>query len=202
MNKPSKPADAAPITDVALPGKSAPDNTSKAVITNRPFLRDPMMAVAPAVDKAAALPGMPEAEPASQKKLPQPTQLTPQPDDPSLGDTTPQSVADKQTHASPGPSDEQVASNPDKQLPIDQSESEDAKAAEEQAAYQTKLQQAYDSKQYFLPINTLEHRRTARFVALGIFLSLLLAMVWVDIALDARLIHLGGLKPLTHFFSN
>jgi len=72
-----------------------------------------------------------------------------------------------------------------------------AAAAKREAA----LQKLVESKKYVLPINSLEQRRTKRVVLLGLLLSLLLAAAWVDIALDAGLIHLAGLHPVTHFFS-
>ncbi len=73
----------------------------------------------------------------------------------------------------------------------------DAEKAKADAA----LQKLADSKQYFLPINTLEKRRSKRFVAFGIVLSLLMIIAWANIALDAGLITIDGVKPLTNFFS-
>ncbi len=80
----------------------------------------------------------------------------------------------------------------------EQLDTEAAKQAEHQAA----IEKLADSKQYYLPINTVEKRRTRRFVAIGIILSLLLIVAWADVALDAGLIRIHGLKPITHFFSN
>ena len=37
---------------------------------------------------------------------------------------------------------------------------------------------------------------------LGVVLAVLLVLAWLDIALDARIISLGGLHAPTHFFSN
>jgi hypothetical protein len=37
---------------------------------------------------------------------------------------------------------------------------------------------------------------------LGILLVVVLAVAWVDIALDAGLVEIGNVKPMTHFFSN
>jgi hypothetical protein len=39
-------------------------------------------------------------------------------------------------------------------------------------------------------------------VALGVVLAIVLALAWADIALDAGLIQINGVKPVTHFFSN
>ncbi len=75
---------------------------------------------------------------------------------------------------------------------------ETAKQAERDAA----LQKLADSKQYLLPINTVEKRRTKRVVILGIVVSVVLLVAWADIALDAGLIQIQGIKPVTHFFSS
>lgn len=62
------------------------------------------------------------------------------------------------------------------------------------------VEKLVESKKYFLPINSVEKRRSKRVVAFGVVLSILLIVAWLDIALDAGLVKLGGLKPLTHFF--
>jgi hypothetical protein len=80
-------------------------------------------------------------------------------------------------------------------------EAEEAKAAEK-AKHDQEVQKLIDSKQYFLPINAVEKRKSKRFVALGIVLSVILALAWADIALDAGLVQISGVKPVTHFFSN
>ena len=77
----------------------------------------------------------------------------------------------------------------------------DAEAAE-QARHAAEVQKLIDSKTYELPINAVEKRKTERFLILGILLAIFLALAWVDIALDAGIIHLSGIQPVTHFFSN
>lgn len=74
--------------------------------------------------------------------------------------------------------------------------------AEAKAKHDAAIQKLVDSKQYFLPINAVEKRRTKHFVILGVLLSILLLLAWGDIALDAGLIQVSGVKPVTHFFSN
>lgn len=76
---------------------------------------------------------------------------------------------------------------------------DDESEADEAAA---NIQKLVIEKRYFLPINTQEKRRTKHFIILGIVLILLLALAWADIALDAGLIQIDGVKPLTHLFSN
>lgn len=82
------------------------------------------------------------------------------------------------------------------------SEEIDNAEAEKQAKHDAEIEKLVNEKRYFLPINAVEKRRTKRFVILGIVLSLLLALAWVDVALDAGLIQIPGVKPFTHFFSN
>lgn len=77
-------------------------------------------------------------------------------------------------------------------------EAPDAKTKKHEAM----VQELVENKQYFLPINSVEKRRSKRFVILGILLSVVLALAWVNIALDAGLIEINGLKPVTHFFSS
>lgn len=74
--------------------------------------------------------------------------------------------------------------------------------AAEQAKHDATIQQLIDSKQYVLPINTIEKRKNKQFVILGVAVAVILVLIWLDIALDAGIIRLGGLKPPTHFFSN
>jgi hypothetical protein len=74
--------------------------------------------------------------------------------------------------------------------------------AKQQADHDAAIQKLVDNKQYFLPINAVEQRRSKRFVALGVLLSLFLLVAWCEIALDAGLIDVPGIQPLTHFFSN
>jgi len=81
-----------------------------------------------------------------------------------------------------------------------QTDVEAAAAEEAEAKRQATLQALIESKKYYLPINMLEKQRTKQFVAGGIVLSLLLIVVWMDVALDAGLIQISHLKALTHFF--
>jgi hypothetical protein len=76
---------------------------------------------------------------------------------------------------------------------------EEAEAAA-QAEHQAGIQKLVYSKQYFLPIVTVEERKNKRFIVIGIVLSLLLAISWLDVALDGGLIS-NTTIPHTHFFA-
>ncbi len=182
-----------PIADVARPNTSAPSASARPVIvTNRPILKDPMVIDKddpPAKDDSAAntvtvkvVPAT-ENKPAEDAKPAESKELTKTPVPPA--DDTPRSGFNDEEPAKPA---------------ADAAEQEAAEAA--QAEHDTAIQKLVDSKQYFLPINTVEKRKSKRFVALGIILSVVLALAWADIALDAGLIQINGVKPLTHFFSN
>jgi hypothetical protein len=186
-DKSDKPADAKPIIDVAHPGKSAPSDNSKSVIVrSRPLLKDPMMADNKPPTDAAAHDGPAETkplQPAAKPNLKPPAAPSPETEKPTEPEESP-----PPPDQSPTPKDN------------------DAQQAEAEAAEQAKRQAAIDklaaSKQYYLPINSVEKRRSKRFVIFGVLLSLLLIVAWADIALDAGLIHLGNVKAPTHFFSN
>jgi hypothetical protein len=96
-----------------------------------------------------------------------------------------------------GPSDDHVKQ--DDQLSPDEAMQAEVTA---QAQHEAALEKLAESKKYYLPIKTTETRRSRQVVITGILLSLVLVALWIDVALDAGLIHLNGVQPLTHFFSN
>lgn len=209
MAKSDKPAVAKPIFDVAHPGESAPSGNSKSVIiSNRPLLKDPMMA-STTVDNSAA-------DAAANDNTDQPALAeTANKSEPTLAEPTKATAADEPAKPAIGPTNTVQATDEADNKPTEEpANADDAKAKQSKAAEQAKAEddeatkhqaataKLADTKQYYLPINTVEKRRSQRFVILGILLSLLLIVAWADIALDAGLIHIGSLKSPTHFFSN
>jgi hypothetical protein len=216
----AKPKPGAKITDVAHPGTTAPSESSKPIIvTNRPILKDPMVVEK---DKDGETPAKKTAVEPKIKPLPEakPEEAKPE----STAEATPEVKPDKPeptAEAEPKPvSDTKPETKPDEAAPetgkagaaaddkgtTDQNQkipdAEMDAAAKAAAEHEGEIQKLVDSKKYFLPINAVEQRRSRRFVALGIILSLLLIVAWVDIALDAGLISLPAIKPATHLFSN
>lgn len=216
MNKPktgpksAKPKKPPVVADVAHPDTSAPPDTSKPIITHRPMIKDPMM-----VDDAGKA-EIQAAEPKTEEKL-QPskpggeTRLTPlnakaddkdgKEEDKQEPPADPEPAA-PDTSAPDAPEPDGDAGE-DKTKPLAAKEAKEAKAAgptkdEEDA----QIEKLVESRKYFLPINAVEHRRSTRFAVAGVILALILAVAWVDVALDAGLIRLGGVKPVTHLFSN
>jgi len=220
MSEPKKPTTPKAIADVAHPGKSSPSDTSKSIITHRPIMKDPMV-VEDNADKPEDTGKKPMPKKAGETKI-----EPPKPDKKSepAGTLVPKDT-DEKTDEKPSEPDKEPDTEPKpeeagKDIPDDAEKTGDDKAdtdkdkkskqpkpedeakAAAQAEQDAKLQKIIDSKKYFLPINAVEQRRSAHFVAFGIILALLLALAWGDIAADAGLIHVKGIKPVTHFFSN
>jgi hypothetical protein len=109
-------------------------------------------------------------------------------------------VPDKEKAEEPAPEGTEEVT--DKPLAPGEEDAAAKKAEEEKAEHEAAISKLVENQQYFLPINSVEGRKTKRFIALGILLILVLGVAWVDIALDAGLVHIGGLKAVTHFFTN
>lgn len=199
------------ISDVAHPGKSAPSDTSKPIITHRPRMKDPMVMEEGSADETQdtskklatkqvevkIIPPEPEAvedEPAKDE-----TPAAEKSDDTEVEETAAPEPVETEVPASDDSVKAEAEVSPDKKSK--KQPDLDAEAAE-QAEHEAKIQKLIDSKKYVLPINAVEQRRSKRFVALGILLAILLALAWVDVALDAGLIQISNIKPVTHFFSN
>ncbi len=102
------------------------------------------------------------------------------------------------------PKEDAIDSGDKKESTAKNDQSVEQKETEElvrQAEREEALQKLTESKKYYLPINTIEKRRSKRFVILGILLSLLLIVAWLDIALDAGLISNSSNLPHTNFFA-
>lgn len=205
--KSKKPAKQA-IVDVQQPGQAAPSHTSRPVIvSNRPLLKDPMVVDD---DKAAAKPSEQAEKPTETLPVASKPQLHP-PETAPTPDNTPQpdagSLPGDDTAVSPGesaPSENVASATNEPSAPEDPKNL--AKQAEQAAAakvqHDAAVQQLVDSKQYELPITTPQQRQNQRVVVLGVVLAAVLILIWLDIALDAGIIKLGGLHAPTHFFSN
>lgn len=86
---------------------------------------------------------------------------------------------------------------PNQALDVAKRKEEDAKAT--RLAEQEKI---IESKQYFLPIDAVEKRRGLERFVLLLVVVILLALIWLDIALDAGILRIGGVHALTHFFKS
>jgi len=210
MAKDEKAAASKPIVDVAKPGKTAPSVTSKPVlVTNRPILKDPMMVdeEASTDDAAATAPPLPSGAKATIKPL-EKSEKTEPAKAKAVAEAEPEATDsnDVAEVAEPKESSEEVpaeANKADAKKDSTQQTAEeiDAEEVEKIAKHDAEVTSLIDSKKYFLPINSVEKRKTKRFVVLGAVLSLFLLVAWVDVALDAGLVS-ANTNFHTHFFSS
>jgi hypothetical protein len=146
----------------------------------------------PPKTEASVSPAQPEPEkPASEPETEKPPEAKPE--------KTPEPVkaSDGVTTKEEEPKGKEQTSE-DKQGSVEEKEAE---AAAKQAEHEAAINKLVDSRHYNLPIVTSEQRHNRKAILLGIILILLMAVAWVDIALDAGLITIHGVQPLTHFFS-
>lgn len=210
-----------PISDVEHPGKTAANPTSKSIIIkNGPIIKDPMVvedseakieddttknvvkAGGSSKIKLQPLPVAENEEPKqdeSSQDIETPIVEAPKQDEEksveSNGEAKPEKTTEKKDATFDKETEEKDKST---NTPAEEEEAEASRKAEHDA----NLQKIVDSKTYYLPINAVEKRRSKRFVLLGIAVSILLILLWVNIALDAGLIKIDGLSPMTHFFSS
>lgn len=209
-----------PISDVEKPGKTAASPTSKSIIIKTtPLIKDPM--VVEETDKKAEddiSKNVVKAGGSSKIKLqPLTTSDTPEtkdevttPEKPNLPDEEPKKddpKSDEPVQSDKPAVEDETDSDKDqptesKDKALNTPDEQDAAEASRKAEHDANLQKIVDSKTYYLPINAVEKRKTKRFVLLGIALSIFLILVWINVALDAGLIQIDGVSPLTSFFSS
>lgn len=209
--KPAKASDKKVKPDVARPGRSAPSSTSRPVIvTNRPILKDPMVVDVKFEDEDFGEDNLTHA--GAPKLQPLDTEQGEGPEDRQTEQPAKKEEPAKEEEKVPSTSSESEtkldAEPPNDQAQASKTGSEpefdekDKIEAAEHAKQQAAVQELIDSRKYELPINSVEKRKARHFVVLGILLAAFLALAWADIALDAGLIHVEGVKPVTHLFSN
>lgn len=76
------------------------------------------------------------------------------------------------------------------------------KEEDQKTAKMIEQEKVIGSKKYFLPINAVKRRQGVRRIIVTLILVILLALLWLDLVLDAGIIKLGNLHSLTHFFSS
>jgi hypothetical protein len=205
------------IMDVAHPGKTAPATSGRPVIvTNRPILKDPMVRedepeeTKPVSREAEVKPSSPEktiaqlAEEAKARadKVEDEKSAVEAKEKASVQEPEPEPKPSQEPTEKPAPKEDEPAASSDTVTPgAEAAATEDTRLAEENKK-DAELEKLVESREYFVSINAVEKRRTKRIIVLGVLLSVLLALAWVDIALDAGLIQIDNVKPVTHFFSN
>jgi hypothetical protein len=220
MAEDKKPAaKAKKIVDVAQPDTSAPSPNSKSVIiTHHQTVQDPTITTEQPTEgkepDGTAVTGSRSKHTVLQPLISSPVAEPEMPEAPTepVAPEAPPEIAEDTPTVEPEPTPEPMMSTPkspptsassDAQVGTKdiQTDAELASAEDVEEKRQTDLQTLADSKKYYLPIDTAERQRTRQFIASGILLSIILGASWLDIALDAGLIHIGHLHALTHFFN-
>lgn len=97
--------------------------------------------------------------------------------------------------------DSEAANNADGQLAPNKTLDEAKKQADDvEAARLAEQDQIITSRRYYLPIASTGARRGLTRSLVVLLLVLVIAAIWFDVVLDAGIVHVGGLQPLTHFF--
>lgn len=207
------------VFDIAKPGRSglaASATTKPVIISNRPVMQDPMM-VSDATsndDRATA----PVLKP-TKKVVIQPLHEGVVPEEPAApAPTTPEPVVAKSqlvtaeisipTVKKPEPAPAEEPEQPKEPAekvaqpvsPLSKDEQSEADTQKTQARV-ARLEKLIEDEQYFLPINTVEERRSRRLAILGLILIIVLSLAWYDSALDAGLVPNTYNLPHTTFFS-
>ncbi len=199
------------LTEQAEPTSAPAITTTKIVI--KPISEDDESSKTPTPEKPST---DEEASSASDKPVvtnsitPPPSAAEPAANPPAPEEEAPAAsegkAAEPETTKTEEPAEEAESSRGDEDG--EQSAAEKTKTEQETAAleaetkHQAELDKLVESKQYVLPINAVEKRRSKQAVLLGILLILVLAAAWTDVAMDSGLIHIKGLSPVTHFFQN
>ena len=142
-------------------------------------------------------------DPRPEPDQPEP-ETTPDPSTISADETTPKPEPAQVTETKP---EETTPKAPEEEAPVTDMQSDAAlkrqalKQEEADKEHLKKLDQLVESERYFLPINMREKRQNRRVVIIGVVIAILLAIVWVDVALDAGLISNSLHLPHTHFFA-
>lgn len=117
---------------------------------------------------------------------------------PTSTSTTPET--EPETKPEPESTPDEVDST-DEQLPASQVlEDEKRKKEEEAAQLVAEQEKIIASKRYYLPIQKRGRKRGVVRAMLALVLVLLLSLIWLDVVLDAGIVHIPGLHALTNFF--
>ncbi len=204
----------APAQAVAVPVPAAPTppaaSKTAASVAEGDLVDDDDVAVKPATDSAdedfklegAADTSTPKPEtkqvevsPPAAATATQPTPPMPSEPEPPMPPVPPATSSVSDSDDDEEDTDGQLA--PNQTVDVAKRKEEDA-----QAVRQAEQEKIIESKQYFLPINTVEKRRGMERFILLLLVVIVVALVWLDIALDAGILRLGGIHSLTHFFKS
>jgi hypothetical protein len=206
-SKKSTPKKSPGVFDISHPGKGgiAASSTSRPVIIKHQLMPDPMVNTDRQPDLPVVLPSKAATKvriaplhddidadgiqdpPKAAKEVPEPVPNVVVADKPEVKITSETKIAD----VAPEPDTSGIPESPDER-------EADNRMAREKAA---KLQRMIDNEEYFLPIETLEERRSRKVAIFGVILIVVLAIAWYNVALDAGLLENTYNLPHTTFFT-
>lgn len=214
--------------DVAKPGKTAPDPSSRPIIVSRgPQVEDPMVSKKPPADSqppsaptvsassaAAGSETAPSATAASSSNLSSSKRIT---ITPLHDDVPPQTVATDTTEDSPAPesTEEQAVEPPEQRAeePAAVSSAATVNAVAEQAgpakkdknqedvAQKEAIEKLVESRQYYVPIGETRQSRMLERILIIVLALMLLGLIGFNLAIDAGLIQ-TDIRPLFDFIKN
>ncbi len=191
------------VFDVAKPLTTPADTTSKPVIVSQgPMVKDSSVINEPdseAQPEPAILSGHTVLQPldhsleqpAAHNPEPQPQEQSPKVESENEPDTAPANDSKELTETGEAGSKSDEAA----QHKLEE------EALKKQAEHEAAMNSLIESGKYFLPINAVEKRKSRHIAVAGIILSVVLALVWYDVALDAGLLSNTLHLPHTHFFA-
>ena len=202
------------IMDIAKPGTLKDSSAATArpvIVSNRVIVQDPMVTADTSAETTKAAPEAPATKPDKVviKPLSDPSEETAKNEGlltismQGDSDTDGDGVIEAEEQPQPLPPSPLPASLSES-VPASESRSKESIATAKDAAdlkSEEELTELIDSKEYNLPIQTAENRRTRLVTIFGIILILVLAAAWANMALDAGFITIPGVQPLTHFFN-
>lgn len=147
----------------------------------------------------------PESREAAQaaEETPSPEKAAEKPDIPTDGPSKDEPAKD--TPGPDGVTENATAAPPDGTPPLDGSggpESKEVAELEAAAKQMEAIDKLTEAREYFLPINTVEKRRSKIITLLGLLLIVVLGLLLVNLLLDVGVIHIEGVRPVTRFFSS
>ncbi len=214
------------IVDVAHPNQlPAADATARPlIVSNRVVLRDPMVTAKPEPVKARTVSPEQSSQPSDQAVAVSPeVAATSSVDTDADGMTGPSiPVAAKPNTSTehskprimpsgqivdtpvndPKPTSTSDANVDDESIALETKATRDEAALAADAKLQDELDGLVEKKQYFLPINAVEKRRSQHIFIFGTILILVLGLAWLNIAMDAGFVSVPGVRPVTHLFHN
>jgi len=201
----TKPASSG-VFDIARPGSSqgfAASATSRPVIVNnRPVMQDPMMVAngSNVDDRTTAPPLTPVKKVVitpiheSVTEEPEVTVTTPSVVDPPA-------AAEPAPEPTPKPAPEPVKMATEAAATPEPAVGDDDATAQKMRERMTHIEKLVEEQQYFLPIQTIEERRSRKVALFGLLLIIVLALAWYNTALDANLLPNTYDLPHTSFFT-